>query len=213
MAQIYLSLLWSGLRPGGGYCRGKVETVRSPEGHPVNHGRLCTIAGHLPEVFAAEERLTHPMIRRDGRLTPVDWEEAINYVAKGFRRVIEQHGPSAVAFYGGAANLLEEYYLMNKLMKAAIGSNNLECSTRLCMAKDRLSFVRAGLEHPPGPPLQMVIRWRRIAPQGGEAVHEDAPPLGGANGITDSDQTDEIVDESARELRVGGSQRNLGTVL
>ncbi|MCP4041878.1 MAG: molybdopterin-dependent oxidoreductase, partial [Gammaproteobacteria bacterium] len=133
-----------------GIAEGKVKKVRSPEGHPVNHGRLCAIAGHLPTVFAAEDRLTQPLIRRDGRFIQVDWEEAINHVAQGFSRIIEQHGPSAVAFYGGAANLLEEYYLMNKLMKAAIGSNNLECSTRLCMASTAAGFLSTlGVDAPP----------------------------------------------------------------
>ncbi len=133
-----------------GITEGKVEKIRPPKGHPVNHGRICAIAANLPAAFAAEQRLTQPMIRRDGELMPVTWGKAIEEVANGFRRVIEQHGPSAVAFYGGAANLLEEYYLMNKLMKASIGTNNLECSTRLCMASTAMGFVSTlGVDAPP----------------------------------------------------------------
>ena len=46
---------------------------------------------------------------------PVTWDEAIRSVALGLKRIIEKYGPNAVAFYGGAMNLTEEYYLMNKL--------------------------------------------------------------------------------------------------
>ncbi len=90
------------------------------------------------------------MIRHGGKLVPVSWDEAISQVATGFRGIIEEYGPGAVAFYGGAINLTEEYYLMNKLMKGAIGSNNMECSTRLCMASSAIGFVSTlGADAPP----------------------------------------------------------------
>ncbi len=129
---------------------GKLVKVRGMKGHPVNDGDICALAANLPPVFAAEDRLTRPMIRRNGELVPVGWDEAITHVATGLRRIIEEHGPGAVAFYGGAANLTEEYYLMNKLMKAAIGTNNVECSTRLCMASSAAGFISTlGADAPP----------------------------------------------------------------
>jgi len=90
------------------------------------------------------------MIRREGELVPVDPEEAVAHVASGFKKIIKKYGPASVAFYGGAANLTEEYYLMNKFMKGAIGSNNVECSTRLCMASTAAGFVSTlGADAPP----------------------------------------------------------------
>jgi len=108
-----------------GVKQGMVAEVRGMKGHPTNNGATCSLPINYPPIFTDKDRLTQPMIRRDGELTNVTWEKAISHVASGFNRIIEKHGPDAVAFYGGAINLTEEYYLMNKLMKAAIGTNNM----------------------------------------------------------------------------------------
>ena len=130
--------------------QGKVVKVRGMKGHPINDGDTCALPINYPPIFTAEDRLTHPMIRRNGRLVTVTWDEAITSVASGLKRIIEKYGPNAVAFYGGANNLTEEYYLMNKLMKAAIGTNNVECSTRLCMASTAAGFISTlGADAPP----------------------------------------------------------------
>ncbi|MCJ7603864.1 MAG: nitrate reductase [Desulfobulbaceae bacterium] len=129
---------------------GKITEVRGMQGHPVNDGDICPLAVNLPGVFAAEGRLTGPLVRRDGNLMPASWDDAVNHVATEFKRIIKEHGPDAVAFYGGAANLCEEYYLINKFMKAAIGTNNVECSTRLCMASTAMGFFSTiGADAPP----------------------------------------------------------------
>ncbi|CAK8714961.1 4Fe-4S Mo/W bis-MGD-type domain-containing protein [Candidatus Electrothrix laxa] len=130
--------------------QGRLVRVKGMKEHPTNKGRICTLAANLPPVFNAPDRLTQPLLRRDGKLVPVRWDEAVQHVADNFKRIIEQHGPDAVAFYGGAANLTEEYYLMNKLMKGCIGTNNIECSTRLCMASSAAGFLSTlGADAPP----------------------------------------------------------------
>lgn len=95
-------------------------------------GATCSLPIHYPPIFTHKDRLRKPMIRCNGKLVPVSWQEAIRQVASGFKRIIETHGPGAVAFYGGAINLTEEYYLMNKLVKAAIlffiAGNNMSVS-------------------------------------------------------------------------------------
>ncbi|MCG3219313.1 MAG: molybdopterin-dependent oxidoreductase, partial [Candidatus Heimdallarchaeota archaeon] len=83
-------------------------------------------------------------------MEPISWDEAISHVASKLKSFISEFGPDSIAFYGGAINLSEEYYLMNKLMKAAIGTNNLECSTRLCMASTAVGFFSTiGADAPP----------------------------------------------------------------
>ncbi|XCN71786.1 MAG: nitrate reductase [Candidatus Electrothrix aestuarii] len=130
--------------------QGRIVKVQGMEEHPINKGRICALAAHLPPVFNAPGRLTQPLLRRNGQLVPVSWDEAVSSVAGDLNRIIEEHGPNAVAFYGGAANLTEEYYLMNKLMKGCIGTNNIECSTRLCMASSAAGFLSTlGADAPP----------------------------------------------------------------
>ncbi|MBV6342243.1 molybdopterin oxidoreductase family protein [Candidatus Magnetobacterium casense] len=129
---------------------GRVVKVTGMKGHPTNDGRLCVLAETLPGVFDARERLTRPMLRRQGVLTEVTWQEAIGHVAGTLMAIIHEHGPDAVAFYGGASKLTEEYYLINKLMRACIGTNNIESSTRLCMASTAAGLLSTiGADAPP----------------------------------------------------------------
>lgn len=130
--------------------KNKVIRVYGMKGHPINDGDICALPANYPSLFTAKGRLTHPMIRRNGELVPVTWDEAIIHVTNGFSRIIKEYGPGAIAFYGGAANFTEEYYLINKLMKAAIGTNNVECTARLCMASSAIGFISTlGADAPP----------------------------------------------------------------
>jgi len=80
----------------------------------------------------------------------VSWDKAVNHVASGLRRIIDEYGPGGVAFYSGAVNTTEEYYLINKLFKGYIGTNNVECSIRLCMASTAAGLVSTvGADAPP----------------------------------------------------------------
>ena len=129
---------------------GKVAKIKGSTEHPTNKGNMCLIAANLHKVFDSEGRLTQPLIRKNGELIPVKWQAALSYSTQKLFDIIRKYGASSVAFYGGAANLTEEYYLMNKLMKGVIGSNNLECSTRLCMASSAMGFVSTiGADAPP----------------------------------------------------------------
>ncbi len=129
---------------------GKVVSIRGMEDHPTNKGDICLLPASYPQIFTAKDRLTQPLIRNEGSLLPVKWEEAILHVASGLQSIIQEYGPQAIAFYGGAINLTEEYFLINKLMRAAIGTNNLECSTRLCMASAAMGFHSTfGADAPP----------------------------------------------------------------
>ncbi|OOG26828.1 nitrate reductase [Thioalkalivibrio denitrificans] len=104
--------------------------VRGDPEHPANRGRLCSKGAALGETLGEEGRLLRPVI--GGRA--VGWDEALDAVAAGFRRVIDAHGPDAVAFYVSGQLLTEDYYVANKLMKGFIGSANIDTNSRLCMS-------------------------------------------------------------------------------
>jgi assimilatory nitrate reductase catalytic subunit len=107
--------------------------------HPANAGRLCSKGSALGETAGLGGRLLAPQVR--GRET--DWDTALDTVADGFRRVIEQHGPDAVAFYVSGQLLTEDYYVANKLMKGYIGSANIDTNSRLCMSSAVAGHIRA----------------------------------------------------------------------
>ena len=105
-------------------------TVAGDPDHPANAGRLCSKGSALGSTVGLEGRLLHPEI--GGR--PVAWAEAVGAVAKAFSQSIAEHGPDSVAFYVSGQILTEDYYAANKLMKAFIGSANIDTNSRLCMA-------------------------------------------------------------------------------
>ncbi len=114
-------------------------TIAGDPDHPANFGRLCSKGSALGETLGLEGRLLAPRIL--GRDT--QWNEALRYVAEGFGRIIDAHGPDAVAFYVSGQLLTEDYYVANKLMKGYIGSANIDTNSRLCMSSAVAAHKRA----------------------------------------------------------------------
>ncbi len=122
-------------------------SVRGDPEHPANLGRLCSKGAALGETLDLEGRLLYPEV--EGKRA--SWEEALDTVALRFRRVMEEHGPDAVAFYVSGQLLTEDYYVANKLMKGYIGSGNIDTNSRLCMSSAVAGHKRAfGCDAVPG---------------------------------------------------------------
>ncbi len=113
--------------------------VQGDPNHPANFGRLCSKGAALGETLDLDGRLLYPRIQ--GKR--VTWETALEAVASGFRRVIDNYGPQAVAFYVSGQLFTEDYYVANKLMKGFIGSGNIDTNSRLCMASAVAGHKRA----------------------------------------------------------------------
>ncbi len=121
--------------------------LRGDSTHPANFGRLCSKGSALAETIDDGGRLLYPSIA--GRR--VDWDEALDAVAHGFRSIVAEHGPEAVAFYVSGQLLTEDYYVANKLMKGFIGSGNIDTNSRLCMSSAVAAHKRAfGADTVPG---------------------------------------------------------------
>jgi assimilatory nitrate reductase catalytic subunit len=114
-------------------------TIQGDPEHPANFGRLCSKGAALGETIDLDGRLLYPVV--NGQIS--EWDAALNAVANGFQKVIEQHGPDAVAFYVSGQLLTEDYYVANKLMKGFIGSANIDTNSRLCMSSAVASYKRA----------------------------------------------------------------------
>ncbi|KTG16191.1 MULTISPECIES: nitrate reductase [unclassified Guyparkeria] len=118
---------------------GQLVGVTGSQEHPANLGRLCVKGSALHETVDPAGRMLAPQI--DG--VAVDWDTALDTVASGFRTVIEEHGPDAVAMYVSGQLLTEDYYVANKLMKGFIGTANIDTNSRLCMASAVVGYKRA----------------------------------------------------------------------
>jgi assimilatory nitrate reductase catalytic subunit len=117
---------------------GSFEITGDPD-HPANFGKLCSKGSALGETLERGGRLLHPHIRGERK----SWDEALDFVANGFRRIIERDGPDAVALYVSGQLLTEDYYVANKLMKGYIGSANIDTNSRLCMSSAVAGHKRA----------------------------------------------------------------------
>ncbi len=108
---------------------GRILRVRGREAPEVNDGWLCdlgrTAHGHADH----PERLRQPLVRRGDNLEPATWDEALAAVAKGLRSAVEQGGPDAVAALGSPRLTNEAAYLLSRLMRAGIGTNNVDGAT------------------------------------------------------------------------------------
>lgn len=125
------------------------EVIGDKENH--NAGYLCLKGALLPQIMNAPDRLKTPLIRRNGKLKPASWDEAMDLVARRFGEAIDTDGPDSVAFYGSGQALTEETYCANKLFKAGIRTNNVEGNPRLCMASAVGGYVTTyGKDEPMG---------------------------------------------------------------
>lgn len=115
---------------------GRIQ-VEGDKDHPVNKGMLCSKGMNLHyTVMDQSDRLLYPEMRynRNAPKQRVSWDVALERTAAVFKTLIEKYGPESVAFYASGQCLTEEYYVVNKLMKGFIGSNNIDTNSRLCMS-------------------------------------------------------------------------------
>ena len=102
-----------------------VRVTSPPPGTTVNDGNLCIKGRFAWEFVHHDERLTTPLVRGDdGELHPASWDEAIAVAAKGLLGVKERHGADALGFISSSRCTGEENYLVQKLSRAAFGTNN-----------------------------------------------------------------------------------------
>lgn len=108
----------------------RVVSVRGDEAHPISRGNLCA-KGRFGHAFVDDERrLKTPLVRRNGRLEPVSWEEALDLVAERFAR----YKGDEFALIASAKCTNEENYVLQKFARAVMGTNNVDHCARLCHA-------------------------------------------------------------------------------
>ncbi|MGW3108884.1 molybdopterin-dependent oxidoreductase [Streptomyces sp. NPDC001100] len=143
-------LLDVGAGPDG---RRTVLRASGDKAHPANAGRLCTKGATTAEMLAAPGRLTSALVRDDrgAEPAPAPVADAVAETARRLRRIVDEHGPDAVAFYVSGQMSLEAQYLANKLAKGFVRTNQIESNSRLCMASAGAGYKSSlGADGPPG---------------------------------------------------------------
>lgn len=127
----------------------KVQYVEGRDG-PANENRLCVKGRFGFDYIDHPDRLTVPLIRKDNiakdgfdsvdpanpstHFREATWEEALDRAAAGFKKILEEKEPNALAGFGSAKGSNEEAYLVQKLVRQGFGTNNVDHCTRLCHA-------------------------------------------------------------------------------
>jgi len=100
----------------------------------ANKGLLCVKGKFGYNFINHKDRLTKPLIRKDGELQEASWDEAIGYIADKIKTIKAESGPDALAGLSSARCSNEDNYVFQKMMRAAIGTNNVDHCARLCHA-------------------------------------------------------------------------------
>jgi formate dehydrogenase alpha subunit len=101
-------------------------------------GMLC-VKGRFGTTFVTDpDRITQPLVRKDGKLVPVSWDEALDTVAEGFAR-----HRGAFASFASAKATNEDGYILQKFVRRVMGTNNIDHCTRLCHSPSVEAMLRS----------------------------------------------------------------------
>jgi len=108
-----------------------VYKVTSPFDSQSNHGNLCVKGRFGYDFIHSKDRLTKPLMRKDEKLVPTSWDEAMGNIAERLLEIRENYGPDSIGFLVSAKCTNEENYLMQKIARGLIGTNNVDHCARL----------------------------------------------------------------------------------
>jgi formate dehydrogenase major subunit len=121
---------------------GKIKSIQAPYDAAANAGHTCLKGRFAFSFYNHPDRLKTPLIKRNGVFEPATWEEAYDYIAKELTRIKTNFGPDYIAGISSARCTNEENYLMQKFMRAVIGTNNIDSCARVCHSPTALGMQR-----------------------------------------------------------------------
>ncbi len=110
----------------------QILSIQAPKDAEVNAGHTCLKGRYAFKFYNHPDRLTSPLIRKNGKLEPCSWDEAFAFIADKFNQIKQQHGADAIAGISSARCTNEENFLFQKMIRAVIGTNNIDCCARVC---------------------------------------------------------------------------------
>ncbi|MBL7152340.1 MAG: formate dehydrogenase subunit alpha [Phycisphaerae bacterium] len=120
-----------------------IVRVTSPVGIIPNDGNLCVKGRFAMDFVASDERLTTPLIKRNGKFEQASWEEAIELVVSKLGEIKAAHGADSICGLSSAKCTNEDNYVFQKFIRAVIGTNNVDHCARLCHASTVAGLARA----------------------------------------------------------------------
>ncbi|HNI03626.1 MAG TPA: formate dehydrogenase subunit alpha [Flavobacteriales bacterium] len=119
---------------------GEVAGITAPYDAEANQGHTCLKGRYAFKFYNHPDRLRTPLIRKNGELVPATWDEAYDFMLDRMIAIRDAHGPDAIAGISSARCPNEENYLMQKFMRALVGTNNIDCCARVCHSPTALGM-------------------------------------------------------------------------
>lgn len=120
-----------------------ILSIQAPWDAEVNQGHTCLKGRYAFSFYNHPERLQYPMIRRNGELERVTWDEVYDYIAERLTAIRDEFGPNAIGGISSSRCTNEENYLMQKFIRAVVGTNNIDGCARVCHSPTAIGMQRA----------------------------------------------------------------------
>ncbi len=111
---------------------GRLVGLTPDKDHPISKGTLCPKGATAHEFVHHPDRLKTPLLRKNGKLVEVSWDEAYDYIVREFKRLQTTYGRDSVAVISSTRSTVEENYLAQKFARAVLGTNNIDQCQRIC---------------------------------------------------------------------------------
>ncbi|MFZ1703494.1 MAG: formate dehydrogenase subunit alpha [Saprospiraceae bacterium] len=121
----------------------RVKSIQAPYSAEVNQGHTCLKGRFAFSFYNHEDRITSPLIKKNGEFVKATWDEAYDFISDKLGQIIKTHGPDSVAGISSARCTNEENYLMQKFIRAVVGTNNIDCCARVCHSPTALGMQRS----------------------------------------------------------------------
>jgi formate dehydrogenase major subunit len=121
----------------------EVISITAPYDAEVNQGHTCLKGRYAFKFYNHKDRLTSPLIKKNGVFEETTWDEAYNLIVEKLTDIKENVSPDAIAGISSARCTNEENYLMQKFIRAVVGTNNIDGCARVCHSPTALGMQRA----------------------------------------------------------------------
>ncbi len=120
--------------------QGKVVQINGIEDAQVNRGHLCVKGRYAHQYHHSDDRLTQPLKRVGEQWQPISWTEAIDFIAEQLLKIKADYGADALGSFSSSRSTNEAAYLLQKLFRSLIQTNNVDCCARVCHSSTALGL-------------------------------------------------------------------------
>ena len=118
----------------------RVARIRGAPLAQVNHGHLCVKGRYAHGYHHSRDRLTTPLLRTEGGWKEIAWPEAISWLSRRLLELRDRFGPQALGAFTSSRSTNEAAYLLQRLFRTRIGTNNVDCCARVCHSSTALAL-------------------------------------------------------------------------